>query len=370
MIRNLYQVAKPYIDKNDIQSVVSVLNSGNLSLGPQHKKFEMFFAQKLGINYAVSVANGSCGLHLAIKSLGIKEGDEVITTPFSFISSTNCILYERAKPVFVDIEKDTFNIDPSKIESAITKRTKAILVVHIFGQSADMNKITKIAQKYNLKIIEDACESLGSTFNNKNTGTFGDVAVFAFYPNKQMTTGEGGMIITNNNKIYDLCKSLRNQGRDDNNRWLVHKYLGYNYRLSELHAALGISQLKKIDWMIKKRSEIAKLYTSYLFSEKGLILPKIIKNRKHSWFVYVVRIINKKRDMIMNKLEDVGIQTRPYLPSIHLQPFIRKMFNFNKGDFPNSEMISSQTLALPFYIGLTESDIKYITNHLVRAIHE
>ncbi len=365
-----YQIAKPYIDSIDIQNVVSVLKSGNLSLGPLHKKFEQLFSRKLNSKYAISVANGTCGLHLAVKSIGLKTGDEVITSPFSFIASANCLLYENVKPVFVDIEEQTLNINPHKIERAINNRTKAILVVHIFGQPANMESIMKIARKYKLKVIEDACESLGSKYNNRLSGTFGDVGVFAFYPNKQMTTGEGGMIVTNHTNIAKLCKSLRNQGREDQNKWLIHKYLGYNYRLSELHAALGITQLEKLDWMNSKKEEIVKYYNLYLSEIKGILLPQIGINRTHTWFVYTIRILNNKRDYIMKKLTNFGIQTRPYLPPIHLQPFIKKMYHFNKGDFPISEKVSSQTLALPLYIGLKKKDIHYITKRLKELLYE
>ncbi|MCL5072090.1 MAG: DegT/DnrJ/EryC1/StrS family aminotransferase [Actinobacteria bacterium] len=363
-------IAKPYIDKSDIDLVVKVLKSGYLSLGPRHIEFEKMFSSIIDSKYAISVANGTCGLHLAVKAIGIKEGDEVITTPFSFVSSANCLLYEKAKPVFVDIDETTYNLNADSIEKAITKKTKAILVVHIFGQSADMEKIMKIAKAYKLKVIEDACESLGSFYNKKKTGTFGDVGVFAFYPNKQMTTAEGGMMVTNDQKIYMLCKSLRNQGREDNNKWLQHKYLGYNYRLSELHSALGITQLKKINFLLSERIKIAGYYNKYLQGNKNIILPEIGVNRNHTWFLYVVRIMNNNRNSAISKLEHVGIQTRAYLPSIHLQPFIKKMFGYKKGDFPVSEEISSQTLALPLYIGLKENDVEYISKKLKKAIND
>ena len=238
-----YPTAKPYITSEDKKAVLSILNTDYLSMGPKVDEFERKFARKVGTKYACAVSNGTAGLHLLMLACGIGRGDEVITSPFSFVASANSILYVNAKPVFVDIDPLTYNIDPTKIEAKITKKTKAILVVHIFGQPCDMDPILRLAKKYKLQIIEDACESICATYKNKKVGTFGQAGVFAFYPNKQMTTGEGGMIVTNNKKIYEISDRLRNQGRAENDQWLEHKYLGYNYRLNEMSAALGISQL-------------------------------------------------------------------------------------------------------------------------------
>lgn len=353
-------IAYPYIDEDDRQAVLNVLTSNVLSLGPKNIEFEEDIAGYVGTKFACAVANGTCGLHLAVIALGLKEGDEVITTPFSFISSSNCLLYERVKPIFVDIEEQTYNIDPEKIDKAITTKTKAIIVVHIFGQTANMDKIMKIVKKHKLKVIEDACESLGAKFKNKMTGTFGNLGVFAFYPNKQITTGEGGIIVGNSKEEIDLCRSLRNQGRNQKNDWLVHERLGYNYRMDEMNAALGVSQLKKIDRFIEKRREIVGWYGDFLQENKGLILPQIGENRTHSWFVFVVRVVNGKRNFLMNKLAEIGIQTKPYLPVIHLQPFMKKMFSYKSGDFPVAENVASQTLALPIYVGLAKNAVKYI----------
>lgn len=366
-----YPIAKPHITAVDRKIVLEVLNSGNLSLGPKHKEFEEKFAKKIGTKYACSVSSGTAGLHLAMIAANIKSGDEVITSPFSFVASANCILYMNAKPVFVDIDPLTYNIDPDKIERAITPKTKAILVVHIFGQPADMTRISKIAKKYNLKIIEDACESINAEHNKQKVGTFGESAVFAFYPNKQMTTGEGGMIIMNDEKIYKLCNSLRNQGRTENMQWLDHERLGYNYRMDELSAALGIAQLEKLDFLINERRKIATLYTKYLFSYSDLIqVPAIDINNSHTWFVYVALLKNKKikRDKLITKLAKQGISTKPYLPSIHLFSFYRKQFGYKKGDFPIAEKVSNSAIALPFYAGLKKEDISYIVNRLIKTI--
>jgi perosamine synthetase len=234
-----------------------------------------------------------------------------------------------------------------------------------------MTPILKIARKHNLKIIEDACESICATYKGKKVGTFGESAVFAFYPNKQMTTAEGGMIVTNNKKMYELCCSLRNQGRAENMQWLDHERLGYNYRMDEMSAAVGLAQLEKIDFMIKQRRKIAGLYNKYLSKYKDLIqVPQTAKNNTHTWFVYVIKIKNKKnnRDKVIEKLKEQGISTKPYLPSIHLFSFYKKRFGYKKGDFPISEDISNNSLALPFYIGLKENDIKYITNKLISIL--
>lgn len=359
-----FQIAKPYILKEDINIVVEVLKSGQLALGPKLKEFEDKFAKYVGVKYACAVSSGTAALHLGVKALGLKKGDEVITTPFSFVSSSNCLIYEGVKPVFVDIEEETFNIDPFLIEQAITSKTKAILPVHIFGQSADMVPILKIAKKYNLKILEDACESLGATYKGDTVGTTGDIGTFAFYPNKQMTTGEGGMIVTNSKKLYDLCDSMRNQGRGDNGDWLLHKRLGYNYRMDDMSAALGITQLKKLDWMIEQKREIASWYNDELQNTPGVEIPRIGSNRTHSYFVYVIRVKKGKRNLLMMKLEKKGIQTKPYLPAIHLQPFMKELFGFKRGDYPVAEKVSEETLALPLYIGLNKKDIKFIVKEI------
>lgn len=368
-----YPIAKPYITKVDEKGVLGVLRSGNLSLGPIHKVFEQKFAEKIGTKFACCMSSGTAGLHLAMIAAEIKPGDEVITSPFSFIASANCILYMNAKPIFVDIDPLTYNMDPAKIEAAITKKTKAILVVHIFGQAADMTRITKIAKKFGLKIIEDACESISAKHNGQKVGTFGESAVFAFYPNKQMTTGEGGMLTTNSEKIYKLCNSLRNQGRSDNMQWLNHERLGYNYRMDEMSAALGLSQISKLDYMINERKKIAGLYTKHL-KPHGLLLqtPQTHKSNNHTWFVYVVKIKDIDSEDIRNKIiidmEKEGVSTKPYLPAIHLFSFYKKRFGYKVGDFPITEEVSKSSIALPFYIGLKDKDIKYITNKLITTL--
>lgn len=366
-----FPLAKPYLAVEESKYIKEVLSSGILSLGPKKEEFEKKFAEKIGVKYACAVSSGTAGLHLAMIAAGIKKGDEVITTPFSFIASANSILYMGAKPVFADINPLIYNFDPAKIEEKITEKTKAILVVHIFGQAAEMDPILKLAKKYKLKIIEDACESIEATYKGKKVGLFGESAVFAFYPNKQMTTGEGGMLITDNQRIYELCCSLCNQGRSENMQWLDHKYLGYNYRMDEMSAALGLAQIEKLDFLIQERQKIAGWYNEILSRHSDLFqIPRIAEHNTHTWFVYVVTIKNKKnsRDEIIKKLAQEGISTKSYLPSIHLFDFYRKKFSYKKGDFPVSESVSRRALALPFYIGLKKSDIKYICRKLIKVL--
>ncbi|MEK7169828.1 MAG: DegT/DnrJ/EryC1/StrS family aminotransferase [Patescibacteria group bacterium] len=366
-----YPSAKPSITNAEKKYVLEVLDSGVLSMGEKQEKFEKKFAATIGVKYAAAVSSGTAGLHLSLIAAGIGKGDEVITTPFSFVASANAILYVGAEPVFVDIEDTAFNIDPSKIEAAITKRTRAILVVHIFGQSADMGPILRIAKKHSLKIIEDACESVGATYRKNHVGTFGESAVFAFYPNKQMTTGEGGMVTTNSRRVYELIKSLRNQGRAASRVWLDHERLGYNYRLDELSCAVGLAQVERIGVLLRERQRIAALYVKHLDAHTDVLTtPKVLAGNTHTWFVYVVRLKNARyRNTLIKRLEERGVSTKPYLPSIHLLRFYRKAFGYREGNFPVSERVSSSTLALPFYIDLTESDIEDISKKLVEEIH-
>ena len=266
-------LSRPDICEKDIQAVVQVLKTPNLALGPKIPEFEKKIADYVGTKYAISVNSGTSALFLCVKALNIGKDDEVITTPFTFIASTNCILMVDAKPVFVDIDPDNLNIDPKKIEAKITKKTKAILPVAVFGNPAGMDEVVKIAKKHNLPVIEDSCEALGSELNGKKAGSFGIVGTFAFYPNKQMTTGEGGMIVTDNKEIADRCVSLRNQGRGQGGGWLAHERMGYNFRLSDINAALGITQLERIEEFIQKRQRVAQWYQEILVDDNRIIVP-------------------------------------------------------------------------------------------------
>jgi len=366
-------LAQPDITNLERKAVLEVLKTPSLSLGPKLREFEEKIAKFIGVKYAIAVNSGTSALHLIIRAMEIKDGDEVITTPFSFIASANCILFERAKPVFVDIDPLTLNIDPQKIEKAITKKTKAILVVDVFGHPVDWDKILKIAKKYKLKVVEDSAEALGSEYKGKKCGSFGDAAVFAFYPNKQITTGEGGIVLTNKKEINDLCKSMASQGRGvKTGKWLEHIRLGYNYRLDEMSCALGIAQLNRIKEILKKREKVVKMYNEKLKDFSEVEIPYVGPNVKMSWFVYVIQL-NKKytqrnRDKIIKEMKKRGIQTSNYFSCIHLQPFYRKMFGFKKGSFLIAESISQRTIALPFYNNLKEREINYIVKNLKEII--
>lgn len=363
-------LARPYITNDEIELVTSVLKSDILSIGPKIEEFEAKFARFIGTKYAVGVNSGTSGLHLCARALDIKDGNEVITTPFSFVASANCMIYERAKPVFVDVDEKTFNINPDNIKNKITERTKAILPVHAFGQCCDMDPILAIAKKHNLKIIEDACESIGATYKNRNAGTFGDAAVFAFYPNKQMTTAEGGIITTNNESIYELCKSMRNQGRGKSMQWLTHENIGYNYRLNELSAALGIAQLNKIDFLLKRRKEIVANYKDQLEGIEGIQLPEVALNNEHSWFVFPVRVTNQyDRDKVVLGLLKQGIASKAYFyPCIHLQPAYVKIFGYKEGMFPVAEELSKSTFVLPLYPQMNDQVVETVKKALVNAL--
>jgi len=359
----------PSITNDDVQAVARVVKSGNLSLGEETVKFELEMARWLGVKYAVATSSGTTALHLAVIAGQVQAGDEVITTPFSFVASTNCFLYEKAVPKFVDIDSKTLNIDVNKIEKAITKKTKAILAVDVFGYPAEWKQIIQIAKKHNLKIIEDAAEALGAKYQGKKLGSLGHPTVFAFYPNKQMTTGEGGLLTTNDKKIYELTKGLANQGRGKDMQWLKHEYLGYNYRITEMAAALGRSQLKRLDQLLALRLQAAQWYKERLSKIPGVNLLKTDdKNHQRSWFVYVIKLDKQiNRDQVIIELSNKGIPAKAYLPAIHLQPYM-KTYGFKPGDFPICEAESKRTLALPFYSDIPESTIDFVCNKLAKII--
>ncbi|SFG88902.1 perosamine synthetase [Desulfotomaculum arcticum] len=358
-------LSRPDIGDRERNAVMAVLNSRWLSLGPVVLNFEKKIAEYVGIKYAVAVNSGTSGLHLVVRSLGLPPGDEVITTPFSFVASANCLLFERVRPVFVDIDPLTLNMDCSNLENKINGKTRGILPVHVFGHPADMASIMKIASEHGLTVIEDACEAFGSEYNGKKAGSESDVAVFAFYPNKQITTGEGGVILTNRQDLAGLCRSMRNQGRDAGSGWYDHERLGYNYRLDEMSAALGCAQLSRITEILAKRAAIAAKYNYKLKHIDGVIVPYVAPGIKMSWFVYVVRLApGIDRDVVMQQLTEKGIGCRAYFQPIHLQPFYRQMFGYKPGDFPVTESVAATTLALPFHNNLSEEDIDYVVDTL------
>ncbi len=365
-------LSSPDITQAEIDAVVAVLKTPQLSLGPKLPEFEQAIADYVGRKYAVAVNSGTSALHLVMLALGIGPGDEVITTPFSFIATTNCILMVGAKPVFVDIDPKTYNIDINKIVAKITPQTKAILPVEVFGNPANLDKIYQLAQKHNLYCIEDSCEALGSKVNGHMAGTLGDASTFAFYPNKQMTTGEGGIIVTDNKQLADRCCSLRNQGRDADAGWLAHARLGYNFRLSDINCALGIEQLKRIEEFVTKRARVAQWYREILADDPRIILPAEPDDCRMSWFVFVVRLADSftvsQRDAILQYLRDKGIGCNNYFTPIHLQPFITEQLGTKKGDFPITEAVSQRTIALPFYNNLPRSSVETVCKELKNAI--
>jgi perosamine synthetase len=362
-------MSAPDITAVEIEAVNRVLQTPHLSIGPVLIEFEREMARYLGVRHAVGVSSGTAALHLAIIAAGVGEGDEVITSPFSFVASANCVLYERARPVFVDIDPETFNLDPTLVEAAITSRTKAILPVHVFGQPADMDAIVTIARAHRLVVIEDACEALGAEYRGRKAGTLGDVAAFGFYPNKQMTTGEGGMLTTERDDWAALFRSLRNQGRDVFDAWLNHSRLGYNYRLDELSAALGLAQLRRLGELLAKRERIAQMYHARLQNVAGVQLPKVAATTtRRSWFVYVIQLApGIDRNRVMEALQNRGVPSRPYFTPIHLQPFYRQRFGYCPGSFPVTESIAERTLALPFSGVMTEEQVDYVCQQL-RAV--
>ncbi len=360
----------PYLDERERELVSEVLGSGRLSLGPTGQRFERMLAERVGTRFAAAVSSGTAGLHLLVRSYEIGSGDEVITTPFSFAASTNCFLYEGATPVFADIDRSTWNIDPAAVEAAITPRTKAIVAVDIFGYPCELDPIRELAAKHGLAVIDDACEALGAEYKGKRVGGQGVPAVFAFYPNKQMTTGEGGIVVTDSEEQWRLLKSLSNQGRGDDGPWLEHVRLGYNYRLDDLSAALGIAQLEKLDRILELRSRVADRYRTLLAGVDGVELA-IADDDDHrrSWFVFVVRLAaGIDREWVIDELTKEKVATSRYLPCIHLQPYMRERFAFKEGLCPNAEELSRSTVALPFYTALEQADQERVVAVLAAAI--
>ncbi len=357
------------ISEAEKQAVLDVLAGGRLALGPKLPEFEQKLAAVAGTKYAVALNSGTSALHLIVKALGIKAGDEVITTPFSFVASANCILYEGATPVFADIDPVTLNIDVTKIEEKITPETKAILAVDVFSRPADWEQLQQIAKKHKLLLIEDSAEALASTYQGKPCGSFGDAGVFAFYPNKQITTGEGGAVVTNNKEIADFCRSAANQGRKiEDGKWLEHVRLGYNYRISEMNCALGIAQLSRLSELLAKKAAVANRYQQLLKDVPGITLPADCANGTMSWFVYVILLpkilAGQKRDQIIKQMGERGIACSNYFYPIHLQPFYKEQFGYKEGDFPVAEDVGSRALALPFFNNLTQEQAAIVVENL------
>jgi dTDP-4-amino-4,6-dideoxygalactose transaminase len=362
-------LSAPWIDERDEQLVLEVLRSGWLSLGPTGPRFEGLFAEAVGAAHCAAVSSGTAGLHLCMRLAGVSQGDEVITSPYSFVASANCAIYEGATPVFADIDPQTFTIDPAAVEAAITPRTRALVAVDIFGYPAEYDALGRICERHGIRLVEDACEALGARYRGRLLGSHGHPAVWAFYPNKQMTTGEGGAVTTGSAEEHELLVSLRNQGRLETSSWLQHGRLGYNYRLDDLSAALGIGQLEKLDALLAARREVAALYAELLGDvDVELPMPDDVDHER-SWFVYVVKLpAGVDRDGVMARLAADGIATAPYLPSIHLQSYMRERYGFSQGMLPVSEDCSARTMALPFHGRLERADQERVAAALGSAL--
>lgn len=366
-------LSRPDITQLEIDAVCDVLRSPNLSLGPKLPAFEQAFCDRIGTKRAIAVSSGTSALFLCLKAMGIGPGDEVITTPFTFIASATSIMMTGARPVFADIDPDTLNLDVEAASTWVNARTKAILPVEVFGNPTGMDALCTYARDNHLKIVEDACEALGSELDGQKSGSFGDMSTFAFYPNKQMTTGEGGIILTDHDEWADLCVSLRNQGRATQDNWLSHERLGYNYRLSDINCALGLAQLSRLDEFVAKRAQVAAWYKERLGQEERLIVPVGPENAVMSWFVFVIRLeesyCQTDRDTLLEHLNAQGIQASNYFPPLHLQPFIAAQFGYREGDFPITESVSQRTVALPFYNNLSEADIDLVCENLIHGLN-
>lgn len=366
-------LSMPDISPREIEAVVDALQSNTLSIGPRIEQFEQQCAQVAGRRYAVGVSSGTAGLHCALMAAGIGEGDEVITTPFSFVASANCILFVGAKPVFVDIDPRNLNIDLGKIEGAITPKTRAIVAVETFGHPGGMVELEQLAHQQRLTLIEDCCEGFGGRIDRRPIGSFGLAGVFGFHPNKQITTGEGGMIVTDDEAFADSCRALRNQGREGT-AWLSHQRLGYNYRLGELNAALGSAQVSRLDEILENRRRVANTYMRRLMANRYLILPTLDEHELVSWFVFVVRLNDlfaaADRDRIMDGLRDEGIGCNNYFPPIHLQPYMIERFGYAEGMLPVTEYVSARTIALPFFSQMTEHQIARVCDTLEKLLEK
>jgi dTDP-4-amino-4,6-dideoxygalactose transaminase len=366
---NPIPMASADLDESDLQAVLQVLRSGRVALGPKIPEFERGMQEYLGVEHAVAVNSGTAALHLIVRAMGLGPGDEVLVPSFTFAASVNAFLFEGATPVFVDVEPDTYNLDPDDLKRKVTARTRAIMAVDIFGHPAEWDAILSLADRHGLRIIDDSCEALGAEYRGRKLGHFGDAAAFAFYPNKQMTTGEGGMLVTNDREIARIARSLANQGRGEMGAWLEHELLGYNYRMDEMSAALGASQLRRIETFLQKREQVARMYTERLARFDWVRPPVVRPHVRMSWFVYVVTLAEGlERDPVMRAMEAQAVPARGYFSPIHLQPYIRDRFGSREGELPVTEAISRRTLALPFHNNLTEAQVERVVAALEAAV--
>jgi perosamine synthetase len=359
------------LEQADIQSVLDVLCSGRLALGPKGPEFERMLAEYVGVRHAIAVSSGTAALHLIVRALGLGPGDEVLIPSFTFAASVNALLYEGATPVFVEIEPETYNLDVEDLCHRITPRTRAIMAVDAFGHPAGWDRLSQIAEQHGLLLIDDSCEALGACYKGARIGQFGHAAAFAFYPNKQLTTGEGGMIVTQSEEIARLARSMRNQGRGEMGAWLEHERLGYNYRMDELSAALGVSQIRRLPTFLRKRERVARMYTERLCHLDFLRPPQVKPHARVSWFVYVATLAAElDRDAVMRALAERGVPSRAYFSPLHLQPYVRAQFGFRGGELPVTEEAARHTMALPFHNNLTEAEVEHVVTALQAAVDE
>ncbi|MEA2395540.1 MAG: perosamine synthetase [Solirubrobacteraceae bacterium] len=360
-------LAEPVLGPEEEAAVIEVLRSGQLSLGPRVPAFERAFARRLGVEHASAVSSGTAGLHLALRAVGVTEGDEVVTSPFSFVASANAVLFERARPVFADIDARTLNLDPEAAAAAVTERTTALLPVHIFGYPADLPAFESLG----LPIVEDACEALGARHaDGAAVGARGHPAAFGFYANKQLTTGEGGMVAVGDAAIKERIDSERNQGRAPDMGWLDHDRLGFNYRLTDIACAIGLVQLGRLDGMLADRARVAGWYREALAGVEGLGLPcEDSDGDRRGWFVFVVQVPrDRDRDEVIHALRGRGVQCKPYLPAIHLMSFYRERFGHREGEFPVCEDVAARSIALPFFPAMSEGQVTRVAAALVDAV--
>ena len=363
-------LSRPYIGEREEELVLEVLRSGQLSLGPTIDRFEELFAERVGAPYAAAVSSGTAALHLLCHIAGVEDGDEVITSPISFVSTANCFIFEGGRPVFADVDPETLNLDPEMVEAAITERTKGIVAVDMFGYPCELDELQAIAERHGLWLIDDSCEALGTQYKGRPIGSHGISGAFGFYPNKQMTTGEGGFATTHSEEEYELLKSLRNQGRSYENRWFHHVRLGFNYRFTDLQAAVGLAQLEKLDDILRLRDEAAARYGELLAGVDAVDAPHPDDaDHKRSWFVYVPQLApGINRDALIEQLAQEGIEAGNYVPCVHLQPYMRESYGFSEGVCPVAEDAASRTLALPFFTGIDPEDQERVVDALVRAV--
>jgi perosamine synthetase len=367
----LIPLARPLLGAREEQLVVEALRSRQIALGPRLREFEQALAARLGAGHVSAVSSGTAALHLSVRAAGVEPGDEVVTSPFSFVASANCLLYEGARPVFCDIDPRTLNIKPEAAADAVSERTSGLLPVHVFGYPADMAALERLAAAHGLWVVEDACESLGAAHaDGTPVGARGNLASFGFYPNKQLTTGEGGALVSPSSALKQRVDSERNQGRAPDMGWLDHDRLGFNYRLDDLSCALGLAQLERFDELLAARARLASLYSEALAPVEGLGLPcPDAEGERRSWFVYVVQLpAELNRDAVVQALRGRGVDSKPYLPAIHLLSFYRQRFGHREGEFPVCEDVARRSLALPFFPELTEAQVERVVATLLDVL--